>query len=223
MTLIGIWADRDRAFCWADTEGALRHRDTRRYGRSSGQGFKLAVNEIARLAAAGAGNAVSNAYIAQTVSEARSFDDFCSQIPDLLRENAIASNRRADWICAAAGYSRRFGRMMGAVCKADSDFALSFSYGFTAPRVAQGWAVSVTGPLDLLPIAKQQQQIIAEWGYPFAGGNKLIVADLNRDGVSCVAFDLAVGFQLAKVPELPPMTDWRRHLADLAECGGGGE
>ena len=210
MTIIGTWVEHDRALVWADSEDFQRDRETGRIMRSTGHQLKLAINERTRVAAVGAGDIGGNRCIAAAVAGAHSFDGMFLQLPGLLRSEARdrmdAYLPWPDWVAVAVGYSARCRRLMAAIFDAKLKFAPTYiATSFTLPHVAQSDLLSITGPLDVLPIAQKQERAF-EREFEHAGGGTLTVADVRRHSVTVSAFDLAGGYSLPGIPDdLKPM------------------
>ena len=209
MTLIGVWADQDRAMCWADTEGHLRDKFTRRIVASTGHHMKLAFNERAIVAAAGAGDAGGNRRIAEAVDFAQSFDEFCFGLPRLWNDCAVdridAHCEWPDWICVAAGFSQRLRCMVGAMFSAADKFVVKIGKSFMMPHVTMGSdLINLVGPADLVPVAQKQMNVL-QHSNPLAGGGTLTIAEIRRGSVSTAAFDIPSGAPLAALPNIPKM------------------
>ena len=214
MTLIGAWVDQHSAFLWADTEFYLRsdaepspHEIP---GMPLGHNRKLFLNELAGVAAVGAGDLGGNRHIKAAVDFADSFDALAVGLPAYLKQAANwrfeAVAEHPDWICIAAGWSRRLGRILSAKFDAPRCEAQYSAVGFAQPYLSEFEGLFPSDPADILGLAQSQMRVIKD-SHPLAGTGSLLVAQIRREGIAVTAFDLPSGRCLPGIP------------ADLQEVG----
>ena len=223
MTLIGTWVELDRAWIWADTEFYWRsdeERADKRHlaGRPLGHQLKIEINERSRIAAAGAGDAGGNERIAEACAHADLFDHLMDGCPAFLE--GYARNRveyfgeRPGWICVTAGWSRRFGRMMGAVLQDRSRYLPIYTPRFSSPELDEFGTLNPNEAADILSYAQAQMRRVKEW-YPLAGAGWVTVAEVRRDRVAVTSFDLVTGKSSPSLPAFPAMRETMNFAVEI--------
>lgn len=206
MTLIGIWTECDRAFIWADTE-SYRKDEEDRCPRLNGHSLKITINERAEVAAVGAGTLFGNKLIGEATMFANSFDHLIEGLPRYL--NSAVRDWELDyvpnWICAAAGWSRRFGRMMGAVLRNTSgEYRAAITPHYAMPELPEFMMLHPTAPADILGYGQSQMRRVQQY-IPIAGAGMVMIAEIRRHNVAVTSFDLMTGRASQSLPNLPPM------------------
>ena len=203
MTIVGAYADGVRGFVWADTE-CIRRRA--RY--VMGHVYKVEANRRAGIVVAGAGTRGGNWYAAKACQEAKSFDQFCSDMPLLFRNWYKMAESDAQWVFLAAGYSDRAKALIAVSIEAPHFKAVEVSPGFGCPPL--------DGPLagsdDILRLARQQMNTLKR-EVPYVRGDVIVVAEVRRGSASVSAFELGTGARISKLSRIPSMGSLDEKLA----------
>lgn len=194
MTLIGIWIERDHAFAWADSESY----DDK---KPAGHVLKLAVNERMMVAGVASGQIFTMSAIKQAVAQAANFDELVDRLPTHLRMHRnFWEATKGIWTCATVGWSRRFGRLIGAFFRTQSNYEATFVTSFSMPYVRGLKDLYPGDASDVFSFARTQMTEVQR-EVPLAGDGLVTVARISRSAIETVHFDLATGRRHAGMPD----------------------
>jgi hypothetical protein len=205
MTLIGAWIEQDHAFLWADTE-SYGANGTAVEGQPAGHILKLVHNRRAGVAAALAGTVAGCRRLKNAVDFVDSFDEFIDGISNYLRAERQHLIKDLDpalpaWVVIAAGWSRRFGRMVGVTWDSRTDFAAEqLMRGRAHPHVDSFYTLDPSDPAEVVSLAQAQMREVQR-AVPMAGQGTLTVATIRRDDVTVALVDIPSGRPLRAFPE----------------------
>lgn len=176
MTMIGAICSADRAFLWADTEIYLDD-------QPCGHRAKIAVNEKARTVACAAGDTLLLDVLFEAVERVVDHDELITALPGFAARNWWRP-RRIKYTTGprvlAVGWSRQLGRLAGHEFLAD-DFRPRVFRAAATPYVPEIEGIYPGEPADLLGLAQAQMREVQKV-MPLAGGGKVTLAEISRDG-----------------------------------------
>ena len=186
MTLLGVIADRERAWVWTDSEVYSR------FGAAAGYQAKMSVNAAATVACVCAGWLSLAAEADTLVRRALNYDDLVDAMPDHLRRATMKASSRwqtgdgDELFCQTvllAGFSGRDDRTMAYAFRGRSFFEPAIVTRFSVPPVESFDALNPRYPVELLPGARQQLARVRD-SYPAATGGPLVAALIQRGSVT---------------------------------------
>ena len=200
MTLIGIWAESDRAFAWADSECYDAA------GVPSRHLQKIAVNDHACAAVVAMGCKLMSDIAAEAMAATVVFDLFIVDLPRFARRDWYPIDAVPRAGALAVGWSRELRRMVGFCFDSRENFRpkrVFTAEGF--PYISGIEALHPTEPGDILGFAQGQMREIQKL-YPAAGTGIVTVAEIRRRNVTVISFDLVTGRASQSLPDLPTMS-----------------
>lgn len=210
MTCIGFAiTGPDHAVAWCDSEV---------YGPAaapSGHACKMAVSPFGAIVGIGTGYVAMLAEAAEVIGRALTFDEVVECLPlRLARASRTFVELHTAWSSnmwqayAAAGFSRRFGRIVGATFDSRDDFRANVPCrSFAAPTAEIG---DVDDEHEVIA-AVRAQMLELQRQNPRAGAGVVIRAEITPRAVTCgPIFDLAHGTLLGRVVDPTEMSAARR-------------
>ena len=186
MTLLGVIADRERAWAWTDSEVYSRS------GAAAGHQAKMSVNPAATVVCVCAGWGSLAAEADTLVRRSLTYDDLVDAMPDHLRRATMKASSRwqpgdgDELFCQTvllAGFSGRDDRTIAYVFRGRSFFEPAIVTRFSVPPVEDFDSLNPRHPAELLPGARQQLARFRD-SYPAAAGGPLVVALIQRGSVT---------------------------------------
>lgn len=212
MTCVGfVVTGPGRAVAWCDSEVYGPE------GAPSGHAVKMAVNPFGAIVGVGTGYVAMLTEAAEAIGRALTFDEAAECLPQRLARasrnfvelhTARSSNMRQCY--AVAGFSRRFGRIVGATFDGRDDFRANWPCrSFAAPMADIG---DVEDECEVIAAVRTQMQALQRHN-PKAGAGVIVRAEITPRSVTCgPIFDLAQGTLLRRVVDPSEMSAARRSI-----------